>query len=99
MTDDLARHILAELAEIKARLPSSAPMADRSLTRRQAADHLGIHPKTLANLTASGDVAGYRDGTRGRWKYRLTDLDRYRDEHTRADRTATDHAAPIDWGA
>lgn len=98
MTDDLARRILADLAEIKAHL-SPAPMADRSLTRRQAADYLGIHPKTLANLTTAGTVTGYRDGPHARWKYRLTDLDRYRDDRTPTERTTTTTAPGIDWGA
>ena len=98
MSEDLARQILADLAEIKSRL-SPPPMADRSLTRRQAADYLGIHPKTLAALTTAGTVIGYRDGPSARWKYRITELDRYRDDRTPTDHTTTTRDPGIDWGA
>lgn len=99
MSDDLAARILSALDQILARLPPSAPMGDRSLTRRQAADYLGIHAKTLATLTASGKVTGYRNGPHARWKYRITELDRYRDDRTTTARITTTRTPGIDWGA
>ena len=107
MTDEMVEDISRQMARMermiaemyRAHTTTPAPLADRSLTRRQAAEYLGIHAKTLATLTAAGDVTGYRDRPRGRWKYRITDLDRYRDDHAQDTRPRADHAAPIDWGA
>lgn len=101
LTDDLAARILAELADIKARLPALTAVADRSLTRRQAADYLGIHPKTLALMTStageSGKVTGYRDGSGGRWKYRESELARYRETLTQGARPRANPCGSIDW--
>jgi hypothetical protein len=93
--------IRAQQAEIKARLPAAAAGSNRSLPRKAAAAYLGIHEKTLAELTTTaeerGMVTGYRTGTR--WKYRLADLDRYRAEQLHAVQPRARREAVTDWGA
>lgn len=99
MTDDLARRILAELADIKARL-AAQPSANPSLTRHEAAAYLGVHPKTLAEMTTTknepGKVIGYRAGSR--WKYRQADLDQYRDSLILPTKRGGSRESVTDWG-
>ena len=101
LSEELGLRILAELAEIKARLPASAPEKNRSLPRKQAAQYLGLHEKTLAELTAtapeSGKVVGYKTGSR--WKYRVSDLDKYRDDITKAHLGRNSRERVTDWSA
>lgn len=100
MTEEFCRQILAELADIKARLPAVAAEPNRSLTRKDAAAYLGLHEKTLASLTTAasepGKVTGYKSGAR--WKYRLADLDRYRDAQAPEAKTGARSGRAIDWG-
>ena len=100
MSDEMAQRILAELAEIKARLPVVASEPNRSLPRKAAAEYLGMHEKTLADLTTLADepgkVKGYKTGAR--WKYRVSDLDRYRDQLAGAARSSpSGRERAIDW--
>lgn len=96
--------IMAEIQDVKARLrlpENESQRANPSLTRKEAAAWLGIHPKTLADITVDriqkGKVTGYRSGKR--WKYRLEDLDRYRIEHIKSGKTTSRVSEKnIDWG-
>lgn len=54
--------------ELDARNPATAPPAEELLTRDQAAQLLGITLPTLRDYTRRGYVAGYRIGTRVRYK-------------------------------
>ena len=46
---------------------------DRLLTPREAAEHLGVHPKTLTRAAAAGRVAGARRVGR-HWRFDPTEL-------------------------
>ncbi|MFN8226096.1 MAG: excisionase family DNA-binding protein [Mycobacterium sp.] len=39
-------------------------MARRYATFQQAADYLGVHPRTIRRLIAAGRLTGYRNGSR-----------------------------------
>lgn len=75
--------ILVELRRLNSK-ESGSPL-NRSLTRKQAAAYLGLHEKTLGELTATSDtpgkITGYKTGSR--WKYRIDDLDQYRELMTK----------------
>ena len=53
-------------------------MASKFLTLDEAAKHLGTTPDKLSELRLQGKLYGYRDGAN--WKFKVDDLDRYRDE-------------------
>ena len=94
------------LEELRMRIASrsAAPLAELlncSLSRREAAAYLACHPKTLAKMTTDspspkdGQVTGYRDG--GRWKYRLSDLEAYRDRLAGSTPRQAARRKDIDW--
>ena len=85
------------------RREGTSPDADRSLPRRGAAEILGLHPKTLADITTTDPdpppsmVTGYRLGRQ--WRYRMSDLDRYRQRLTQPTTRRAPREREIDWGA
>lgn len=99
MSDELASRILAELAVIRGMLSNTSPMEDRSLTTAQAAQYLGMHAKTLAKLRSAGEIHGYRPGNSGHWRFRVTELDRYRKSLTTPPPRVGSTTKEIDWGA
>ncbi|MGV9613244.1 helix-turn-helix transcriptional regulator [Nocardia xishanensis] len=53
----------------------------RWLTRKEAADYMGIHPRTLANWAAAGRGPRYSKPSGSSCMYRLGDLDAYLQAH------------------
>ncbi|MGY1946194.1 helix-turn-helix transcriptional regulator [Nocardia asiatica] len=49
----------------------------RWLTRAEAGEYLGVHPRTLANWAAKGQGPRYSKPSGNSCMYRLTDLDAY----------------------
>ncbi|MFE9785209.1 helix-turn-helix transcriptional regulator [Nocardia salmonicida] len=49
----------------------------RWLTRKEAADYMGVHPRTLANWAATGHGPRYSKPSGNSCMYRLDDLDAY----------------------
>ena len=79
--DELARLIATTVrAELDARTPTAVPPAEVLLTRKEAAQLLGITLPTLRQYTRRGHVTGYRIGTRVRYRRNevLNDLKRIR---------------------
>lgn len=72
------------------------PAYDPALPTRQAAQYLGIHPKTLHDLTRRGRIAVVRTPG-GRLSYRLSELNRYLESLTQRPRQAKTEP-DIDWG-
>lgn len=73
------------------------PAYDPALPTGQAANYLGIHIKTLRELTRRRRIAVIRSAG-GRLSYRLSDLNAYLNglrQAARAEKAAQD----IDWGA
>ena len=68
LPDLLGEIAKAVRSELDARTPTTAPPAEELLTRDQAAQLLGITLPTLRDYTRRGYVAGYRIGTRVRYK-------------------------------
>lgn len=66
--------------ELDARTPTAVPPAEVLLTRKEAAQLLGITLPTLRQYTRRGHVTGYRIGTRVRYRRNevLNDLRRIR---------------------
>jgi hypothetical protein len=61
---------------------AGAPMAAFGwLTRKEAADYMGIHPRTLANWAAAGRGPRYSKPSGNSCMYRLRDLDDYLQAH------------------
>ena len=108
MTDREVADLSARMARMERMLvellqrDSSPPDVDRSLSRRGAADILGLHPKSLAKMTTTdpdpqpGMVTGYRIGRQ--WRYRMSDLDRYRRHLTTPINRRSTRDREIDWG-
>ena len=108
MTDADVADLSARMARIEQMLAEllrreTMPNADRSLTRQEAARVLGAHPKTLGEITTTdpdptpGMVTGYRLGRQ--WRYRMSDLDRYRQRLTAPKTRRAAREREIDWGA
>ncbi|MFD3427665.1 helix-turn-helix transcriptional regulator [Nocardia fluminea] len=53
------------------------PGYKRWLTRKEAADYMGVHPRTLANWAATGHGPRYSKPSGKSCMYRLADLDAY----------------------
>lgn len=79
------------------------PSADRSLARVPTANVLDCHPKTLAKITTTdpdppiGMITGYKVGRQ--WRYRMSDIDRYRERLTAPTNRRAARERQIDWGA
>lgn len=109
MTDAQVEALSARMARIEQMLAellsrgSTPSDADRSVTRREAAQVLALHPKSLSDITTTdpdpqpGMVTGYRLGRQ--WRYRMSDLDRYRQRLTQPTTRRTPREREIDWGA
>lgn len=109
MTDDEVAGLSARMARMELMLAellrrdATSSDADRSLPRREAAEVLGIHPKTLADITTTdpdpqpGMVTGYRIARQ--WRYRMSDIDRYRERLTQPTTRRASRERDIDWGA
>lgn len=76
----VARAFVAELADDPAALEELRELLDTAQGERmvkapEAADVLGIHPKTLTRAAAAGRVVGaQRVGARG-WRFKLSELE------------------------
>ncbi len=53
----------------------SAPIGDRLLTLREAAEVLRLNPRTVREYVRRGDLEGRIIG--GRWRFRRADLDTF----------------------
>ncbi|WP_043678330.1 helix-turn-helix transcriptional regulator [Nocardia vulneris] len=53
----------------------------RWLTRVEAGEYLGVHPRTLANWAAKGQGPCYSKPSGNSCMYRLADLDAYLEAH------------------
>jgi excisionase family DNA binding protein len=53
----------------------AAPIGDRLLTLREAADVLRLSPRTLREYVQRGEIEGRIIG--GRWRFRRADLDAF----------------------
>ena len=77
--------MVGELRALEARLGGPEPeprggREDRWLPTREAARYLGVSPKTLSNLASAGEVPSVQHSPRGRRYFRLSDLDRWREQ-------------------
>ncbi len=74
----------ARLEALEAMVDEPAPArpdgGDRWLSTREAADYLGLHPKTLSNYASAGEVPSVQRSPRGRRYFRRSDLDRWREQ-------------------
>ncbi|WP_268867201.1 helix-turn-helix domain-containing protein [Nocardia aurantiaca] len=62
--------------------PRRSPTTRKSwLPRREAAEYMGIHPRTLANWAAVGRGPRYSKPSGSSCMYRVEDLDAYLDAH------------------
>ena len=61
-------------------LDKNTSTASSWLTVREAADYLGVSEPTLRKWTDAGSIAVFRTPGRHR-RYRVEDLDRFRDQH------------------
>ena len=52
-----------------------APIGDRLLTLREAAEVLRLNPRTVREYVSRGEIEGRIIG--GRWRFRRTDLDAF----------------------
>ena len=60
---------------------AGTPTVSSWLTRREAADYMGVHPRTLANWAAAGRGPRYSKPSGSSCMYRLDDLDAYLQSH------------------
>lgn len=56
---------------------SGSGSGKRWLTREEAGEYMGVHPRTLANWAAKGQGPRYSKPSGNSCMYRLTDLDAY----------------------
>lgn len=60
---------------------SGATKRNRWLTRAEAGDYMGVHPRTLANWAARGCGPRYSKPSGNSCMYRIDDLDAYLEAH------------------
>ncbi len=60
----------------------SKPNLNHSLTTREAADYIGFSPCTIRAKVHNGEIPIIRSGPNGQWRFRLSDLDKWQQEHT-----------------
>jgi excisionase family DNA binding protein len=77
LTVTLSREQLAELADMLAERLRQ-PQRERWLATNDAATYLGCHPVTLRRLAAEGRIPSVQTGTRGRRRFKVSDLDTWR---------------------
>jgi Helix-turn-helix domain len=107
MSDPLLAEVVAVLHQIAACLGGSQdsrllrhPQYDPILTRDQAAEYLGLHPKTVAKDTMAGDLIACRRSDGGALRYRLSDLNNYlNDQRAEPIRRRETRLPARDWSA
>jgi excisionase family DNA binding protein len=59
----------------KQKKPEPAPIGEKLLTLREAAEVLRLHPRTVREYVRGGEIKGRIIG--GRWRFRRADLDAF----------------------
>ncbi len=63
------------MMESKRKKAQAAPIGDRLLTLREAAEVLRLSPRTVREYVSRGEIEGRIIG--GRWRFRRADLDAF----------------------